>query len=118
MSTRSVLWRIAVMTLGVGVIASTTGCSSPRKSEPITQPVNLSQPQLEGRLLYDRYCYKCHTEGEGGMAPSLNEKPLPQFAMKFQIRHGIGAMPAFPPERLSDEEVDRIVQYIVALRHN
>jgi mono/diheme cytochrome c family protein len=93
-------------------------CSSPRKSEPIAPPVKLTDAQLQGRLLYDRYCYKCHTEGEGGLGPSLNEKPLPRFAMKFQIRHGLGTMPAFPPERLSDESVDQIVEYLVTLRGN
>jgi mono/diheme cytochrome c family protein len=94
------------------------GCSSPRKSEPISAPLKLNASESQGRDLYERHCYKCHTQGEGGLGPSLNEKPLPRFAMKFQIRHGLGTMPAFPPERLSDEDVDRIVQYLVALRHN
>ncbi|MFL6579634.1 MAG: c-type cytochrome [Burkholderiales bacterium] len=106
---------VSLMAAGAMVLAA---CSSPRKSEPIAPPLKLTDAQLQGRLLYDRYCYKCHTEGEGGLGPSLNEKPLPGFAMKFQIRHGLGTMPAFPPQRLSDESVDQIVEYLAALRAN
>lgn len=54
----------------------------------------------------------------GGLGPSLNEKPLPGFAMKFQIRHGLGTIPAFLPERLSDQDVEQIVEYLVTLRGN
>jgi len=54
----------------------------------------------------------------GNLGPSLNEKPLPGFAMKFQIRHGLGTIPAFPPERLSDQDVEQIVEYLVTLRGN
>jgi len=106
---------VSLMAAGAMLVAA---CSSPRKSEPIAPQLKLTDAQLQGRLLYDRYCYKCHTEGEGGLGPSLNEKPLPGFAMKFQIRHGLGTMPAFPPERLSDESVEQIVDYLAALRGN
>jgi mono/diheme cytochrome c family protein len=105
----------SLMAAGAMLLAA---CSSPRKSEPIAPPLKLTDAQVQGRLLYDRYCYKCHTQGEGGLGPSLNEKPLPGFAMKFQIRHGLGTMPAFPPERLSDESVDQIVEYLHALHAN
>ena len=52
------------------------------------------------------------------MSPKFNEKPLPKFLMRYQIRHGLGAMPAFPPERLSDQDVHDIVEYLVALRRH
>jgi mono/diheme cytochrome c family protein len=91
---------------------------SPRRGEPLTGPLTLNEEQQRGHVLYDRHCYKCHQEGEGGMSPKFNEKPLPKFLMRFQIRHGLGAMPAFPPERLSDQDVHDIVEYLVALRRH
>jgi mono/diheme cytochrome c family protein len=119
MITPRAVQRIALLSLvAAALLAAISACSSPRKSEPLAPPVKLTEAQLQGRLLYDRLCYKCHTEGEGGLGPSLNEKPLPRFAMKFQIRHGLGTMPAFPPERLSDADMEHVVDYLVALRKN
>jgi mono/diheme cytochrome c family protein len=103
---------------GAAALALLAACSSPRKSEPLGPPVELSPAQTNGRLLFDRLCYKCHTQGEGGLAPSLNDKPLRPFMIRFQTRRGLGAMPAFPPTRLSEEDLDDIVDYLIALRHH
>jgi mono/diheme cytochrome c family protein len=95
------------------------GCHPVRRAEPIVGPMVLNDPSLErGRLLFDRHCYKCHTEGEGGMGPILNDKPLPRFLMRLQTRVGLGAMPAFDKRQISDEELDDVLNYIVALRHH
>jgi len=95
------------------------GCYPIRRAEPIVGPMKLTDASLlKGRLLYDRHCYKCHTEGEGGMGPIINDKPLPQFLMRLQVRVGLGTMPGFSKEEISDSELDEIVKYLVALRHN
>jgi mono/diheme cytochrome c family protein len=94
-------------------------CGTARRSEPLTGPLALNDPQLQhGKVLYDRYCYHCHMSGEGGLAPTINDKPLPRFLMRFQVRHGLGAMPAFSPDVIKDDELDEIVDYLVALRHH
>lgn len=93
-----------------------TACGSPRKSEPIATPIALDEEQQRGRDLFDQFCHKCHPRGEGGLGPALNDKPLPQFLLRYQIRHGLGTMPAFPEERLSDEDLDRLVKYLVRIR--
>jgi mono/diheme cytochrome c family protein len=99
-------------------VMAAAGCMGVRRSEPITGPISLNDPHLQrGRASFERYCYRCHTEGEGGMGPIINDKPLPKFLMKFQVRHGLGVMPKFPPEVIPDEQLDEIVDYIVALRH-
>ncbi len=100
-------------------IAALTGCHPIRRAEPIVGPMALTNPALHrGRLLYDKHCYKCHLEGEGGMGPILNDKPLPKFLMRLQTRVGLGAMPGFTKEQISDEELDDLLAYIVALRHH
>jgi mono/diheme cytochrome c family protein len=71
-----------------------------------------------GRTLYETHCYKCHTQGEGGMGPIINDKPLPKFLMRFQVRHGLGTMPSFSEKEISDAELDDILNYVVALRHH
>jgi mono/diheme cytochrome c family protein len=51
-----------------------------------------------------------------GLGPALNNKPLPGFAIRYQIRNGMGAMPAFDEEKISDKEAKNIVAYLKALR--
>lgn len=52
------------------------------------------------------------------MGPILNDKPLPQFLMRFQTRHGPGTMPAFSDKENSDRELEDILNYLVALRRH
>jgi mono/diheme cytochrome c family protein len=93
------------------------GCGSARKSEPLTQPVVLSEAAQRGEVLFMRHCNQCHPGGEGGLAPALNDKPFPGFLKRFQVRHGLGAMPSFSKDQLGDREVDDIVFYLAALKN-
>lgn len=95
-----------------------TGCAATsRRSENVAARLDLSEPQLaRGQAVFDRHCSQCHPGGEGGLAPSINNKPLPGFLIRLQVRAGMGAMPAFPPSRLSDPDLDALVAYMVALR--
>ncbi|MBF0306902.1 MAG: cytochrome c [Alphaproteobacteria bacterium] len=51
-----------------------------------------------------------------GLGPSLNDKWLPGFLIRFQARHGLGAMPAFDAGRVGGRELDDIVTYLGELR--
>ena len=50
------------------------------------------------------------------MGPGLNDKPAPGWLMKTQVRTGLGAMPSFPKEVISSEELDDLVAYLMAVR--
>lgn len=107
--------RIMLTAVAVGM----TGCSSARRDEPLTGPMTLGDASVQrGKLLYDAHCYQCHAGGEGGMAPAINNKPLPRSLIRFQVRHGLGTMPSFPESKLSDRDVDDIANYLVALRQH
>ena len=110
----------AAVVAGLAVAATLlAGCASPRRSEPLTGPIVLSDKGLlRGRQLYDQHCYQCHLQGDGGMAPALNDKPLPRFLVRYQVRLGVGTMPSFGRDKLSDEELDRIADYVVHLRRH
>jgi mono/diheme cytochrome c family protein len=91
-------------------------CSA-RRSEPIAGPLGDSSPAvLRGEVAFDHYCSHCHPSGERGLAPALNNKPLPGFLIKFQVRHGLGSMPAFSERVIPPDELDAIVRYMKALR--
>jgi mono/diheme cytochrome c family protein len=99
--------------LGLLGVALATGCSA-RRSEPI----DTSPEVARGGIAFDRHCSHCHPGGERGLAPALNDKPLPGFLIRFQVRHGAGAMPAFPRQTIDDQELDDIVRYLKALRRH
>lgn len=94
-------------------------CASARRGEPIKGPMKISSPEAQkGRHVFERHCSQCHPGGEAGLGPALNNKPLPVFLMKLQVRRGIGVMPSFSKEHISDEELDNLMEYIKGLRRH
>ena len=101
------------------VIATLSACHPVRRSEPLVGPMTLTDPGLHrGRLLFDKWCYKCHAEGEGALGPAMNHLPLPKALMRLQVRVGLGAMPSFGKDQISDDELTDMLNYIVYLRHH
>ncbi len=96
--------------------ARISSCSTP-KVMPKAEVVEMPTDDLrEGRNLFNSHCSSCHPAGKAGLAPGIIDKPLPEFLIRFQIRHGVGVMPAFDEEVLSDQEVEKIAEYLVYLR--
>jgi mono/diheme cytochrome c family protein len=92
------------------------GCSA-RRGIPHTEALAGEDKEVQqGEILFHQYCNSCHPNGTAGLGPALNDKPLPGFAIRYQIRNGIGTMPAFRKEVISDEESKKIVAYLKALR--
>ncbi len=94
-----------------------SGCSSARRTEPIAPPLEIrSESVMQGQTVFMEYCHQCHPGGEAGLGPALNNKPLPGWMIRFQVRHGLGAMPAFSEKEIGDRELDDLVAYLKALR--
>lgn len=92
-------------------------CGTAKRGEPAYAPVAASEPAIvQGQVVFNTYCSKCHPGGEAGLGPSFNDKPLPGFLVRFQIRNGLGVMPAFKEEVISDDDLDNLIAYIKTLR--
>lgn len=92
-------------------------CGAERRGEPTGPRVTPDTArEARGEALFHRFCYQCHPGGEAGLGPAINDKPLPAFAIKTQIRKGVGAMPSFSAELLSDGDVDAIIAYLGEMR--
>lgn len=100
----------------LGVTLALAACGPARRGQPFGAPLQLTERQQEGQVLFMRNCNMCHPGGAAGLGPAINNKPLPSVAMRTQIRHGVGAMPAFTDEMLSDVQVDAIVDYLNKLQ--
>lgn len=107
----------ATRTILVSAAALLAACGSARRGAPLIgerQPPNAKLAL--GEQVFDRHCSQCHPGGESGLGPALNNKPLPRFAMKIQIRNGVGAMPRFSSSEISDDQVSAVTAYLVWLR--
>lgn len=91
-------------------------CGSARRGEPLTGPSSFSEEARLGRIAFSAHCDQCHPGGEAGLGPALNNKPLPGFMIKMQVRHGLGAMPSFSNIRIPERDLDNIVTYVNELR--
>jgi mono/diheme cytochrome c family protein len=94
-------------------------CGSPKRDEPdkpAFAPAN--ETIARGEQIFKKQCDYCHPGGGAGLGPALNNKPAPGFAIRFQIRHGLGAMPAFDSATISNSDVRAIADYLVALRRS
>jgi len=100
------------------VVTMSLSCGTARRGAPIVGERHPADAKLAlGEQVFDRNCSQCHPGGEAGLGPALNNKPLPQFAVKIQVRNGVGAMPRFSSNEISDEQLRAVTAYMVWLRH-
>ena len=111
-----IIKKLSFAVLGLALLL-TFGCRGVRRGEPITGPLDSTEPSvLNGEKVFATHCYQCHPGGEGGLGPGLNDKPAPVWLMKTQVRVGLGTMPSFKDHQISDKELNDLMAYIVALR--
>ena len=105
--------------IGVGAIVLAGACATARKTEPLAPVLDLSDPKVaRGQKVFFENCHQCHPHGQGGLGPAIVNKPLPEFLMKFQVRHGLGTMPSFGAEKIPPADLDALMEYIKAVRGN
>lgn len=94
-----------------------TGCGSARRGEPVAGSMPITSSGIkQGQKVFMKHCDQCHPGGEAGLGPAINNKPLPTFLMRFQVRRGFGAMPAFSERDISEEDLDQVLAYLKELK--
>ena len=88
----------------------------PRRSEPFVGPIALDEQQSRGELSFFRHCNECHPQGESGLGPGLNDKPVPDALIRQQVRRPLAIMPPFSDELLPDPELEDLIEYLKAIR--
>ncbi len=106
-----------VSVLVVAGLLLSAGCGTARRGEPIVGEKQVPDAEIaRGQRVFDANCSQCHPGGEAGLGLAINDKPLPQWLMKFQVRNGLGAMPSFSSDEISSDELDALTEYLVWLR--
>ncbi len=104
--------------MGVWVLLL-AACATSRGSEAVRGPLAVtSAAEKQGQLLFMHECNYCHPLGDAGLGPAINNKPLPKAAVHLQVRKGMGAMPSFSSEQLSDADIDAIFAYLLVMRRH
>lgn len=104
--------------LGAGILALAlaAGCAAGRRDEPFTRALDVSNPRLAlGQRVFCRNCNICHPGGAAGYGPPIADPALPGWYISLRVRNGLGAMPPFDQNRLPQEELDAVVNYLQAL---
>lgn len=101
----------------VGLLLLSAGCGSARRGAPLVGEHVPPTPAIaQGQRVFDAQCSQCHPGGAEGLGPAINNKPLPGWLIRFQVRNGLGEMPAFGSDEISGEQLDAVASYLVWLR--
>lgn len=93
------------------------GCGTARRGIPVVEERPITDRQVDrGQIVFFRHCHTCHPGGTEGIGPALNDKPLPESIIATQVRAGLGLMPAFSEEELSNQDLRAVVAYLFWLR--
>ena len=94
-------------------LATWAACGTARLGET-AQPAlpELDAQAARGEVVFMQRCHKCHPDGEAGLGPAINGKPLPGFLVHLQIRQGLGSMPSFDDELIDEGQLDDLLAYI------
>lgn len=101
------------------LLLGVSGCGTARRTEPHAPALTFNDARLQrGRELFYAQCHYCHPHGSAGLGPAIVNKPLPEFLLKFQVRHGLGTMPSLKEDKVTAEDLDALVAYIKAVHAN
>lgn len=103
--------------VALSVLLVGSACGTSRRGAPLVGEHRPPTDEIAlGQRMFDAECSQCHPGGAEGLGPALNNKPLPRWLIRFQVRNGLGDMPAFSSDEISGAELDAITRYLVWLR--
>lgn len=109
---RITAWTIAVLS-GAVLIGCGGGGGEAAEADDMAQyegPI-ASTDVARGEQVYNDVCMSCHAGG----APNLDNIGWDPARMRHQIREGSGRMPAMPLDRVSDEDMEAALAYMVTI---
>lgn len=64
-----------------------------------------------GKNLYEKLCALCHDPAVG-VGTVIIGRGLPEAYIRYIVRNGLNAMPAFPASYIDDESIAQVTEYL------
>ncbi|MEL1251294.1 c-type cytochrome [Aurantiacibacter gilvus] len=95
------------LAIGLSLVAGSrlVAASSVEASAQATYEIEPREPEY----LYARTCGYCHGHN---IAPIIRGRSLPPAVIESIVRSGMGAMPAFKPTEITDNELDALAEWL------
>ncbi len=108
--------------LVIGAMAFAFGCSSSGKSggttamtiEQFEFPLESTDTKT-GEVVYATFCEGCHPGGQSGDGPKIKGLGYSPAKVRWQIRSGLDDMPAFGPDKISDQNLEALLAYAATM---
>ena len=115
----------ALVGLCVVAFAVAYGCSSSGSSSGGSTAYTLEQFQFPltstdvqgGEEVYAVFCEGCHPgAGNAGDGPRIAGEMYPPAKFRWQVRAGASDMPAYGPDKISDQELESLLAYCATFK--
>lgn len=91
--------------------------AAPRPGPPLHPEPEGGALVRQGEQVFMAKCEGCHPGGAEGFGPAIvRSTPLPDAQIRAQVRDGIGQMPSFDHESISDADLEALIAYLNALQ--
>lgn len=101
---RTARWAGLALVTAIAAGAMGAGYSAPATAQA-TYEIEPRTPEY----LYDRTCGYCHGHN---IAPIIRGRQLPAAVTSALVRSGNGAMPAFKPTEITDQELAELAEWL------
>lgn len=98
--------KLSVWAVGLGALTAAGSAASMASAQPANEP-----PARSPQHIYDRTCGYCHGHNVG---PLILGRRLPAPVITALVRSGQGAMPAFKPTEITNQELAALAAWIEA----
>ncbi|MBC7171866.1 MAG: c-type cytochrome [Polyangiaceae bacterium] len=97
--------------------AMLAACGGPSAGGPTTPARSYEGPiastdVMLGQRIYETHCSSCHPGASAGYGPAIAGLGWQPAQMRQTVREGKGRMPAFGPEKISDEELEALLAHL------
>lgn len=113
----SLLGAMLALTLSAcgGGSSSASGGEGTSGGEAAYEGPIASSDTAAGQAVYETYCNGCHPGGAEGRGPAINASHESPAEARQQVREGGDHMPAFPESRISGDDLEALLAYMVTL---
>ena len=97
-------------------VVATLACGTAAFAETPTEVLDARPAFASGQEAWEKTCARCHTTPGGtqdqSVGPDLSLNAYNEMAIRFFVRNGFNAMPAFPASALDDATLADLATYI------